>query len=88
MVMWEFTGEPLSWWIWKLIPVRAEGVSTPTQPSSETVGSGSIPSYDGLAAGQSSTHVQHAQSERDEFGTVVTEVTVVTTHKRYRVGDA
>ena len=53
-----------------------------------------LPSYDGDATGQSSTHAQHAESERDEFGTIVNEVTVVTitstitTRKRYRVKDA
>jgi len=85
MAMWMDTGEPLSWWIWKLIPMKVEGTSPPSQPSSETVGSGPFLSYDGPATGQSSTHAQHTESERDEFGTVVTEVTVITTRKRYRV---
>jgi len=88
MVMWVDTGEPLSWWIWKLIPVKVEGASAPSQPSSETIGSGPSRSHDGLTTSQSSTHAQHAESDRDEFGTVVTEVTVVTTRKRYRVEDA
>ena len=91
MVMWEFTGEPLSWWIWKLISVRVEGVTfTLSRPLSETVGSGSLPLYDGLTTVQppGPAHAQHVESERDEFGTVVTEVTVVTTRKRYRVEDA
>ena len=78
MVMWVDTGEPLSWWIWKLIPVKVEGVSAPSQTSS----------YDNLATGESSTHIQPAESEHDEFGTVVTEVTIVTTRKRYRVEGA
>jgi len=88
MGMWGNNGKPYSWWIWKLIPVKLEGASTLSQPSSETVGSGSLPSYEGLAAGQFSTHTQHAESDRDDFGTVVTEVTVVTTRKRYRVEGA
>ncbi|KAF9649749.1 hypothetical protein BDM02DRAFT_3113172 [Thelephora ganbajun] len=81
--------------IWKLIPVKVEGGFTPSQPSSATLGSGSLPPYDGDAAGQSSTCTQHTESEHDEFGTIVKEVTVVTTtststvttHKKYRVED-
>ena len=76
--------------IWRLIPIKAEGVSTPLQQSSEIPGSGLPPSYSGDAPGQSSTQTQHAESERDDFGTIVTEVTttLVTTRKRYRVEDA
>ena len=59
--------------IWKFIPVP---------------GPGPPPSYDRDATGEPSTHTQHAESERDDFGTVVTEVTIVTTRKRYRVEDA
>ena len=68
--------------IWKLIPVNIEG-------RSETLGSDSLPSYDSGANGQSSTHTQR-ESEQDGFGTIVSEVTVVTTttRKRYRVEDA
>ena len=75
--------------IWRLIPIKAEGVSTPLQQSSETLDSGLPPSYSGDTPGQSSTESQHAESERDDFGTIVTEVTttVVTTRKRYRVED-
>ena len=70
--------------------VEAEDVFTPAQPSSETLGLGPLPSYDGGITGQSSTHTQHAESECDGFGTVVTEVTttLVTTRKKYRVEDA
>lgn len=72
--------------------MKVEGKFTPSQPSSETPGSSSLPSYDGDGSGQSSTHSQHAESERDDFGTIVTEfttnTTVVTTRKRYRVEDA
>ena len=39
------------------------------------VSMGPLPSYDGGITGQSSTHTQHAESECDGFGTVVTEVT-------------
>ena len=44
---------------------------------------------DGEAAGESSTRAQYAESERDDFGTIVTEVTttVVTTRKKYQVAD-
>ena len=85
--MWVKDPGTSSWQIWKMIPVRVAGVSAPSWSSSETAGQGSLPSYDGLATGQSSTRTQNAESERDEYGTVVTEVTVVTTRKRYRVED-
>ena len=58
--------------------MEVEGVES----SSETFGSG-LPPYDGDEPGQS-THA-HEGFERDDFGTVVTEVTVVTTRKKYRV---
>ena len=85
--------EPLPRRIWKLIPTKvdnAEGIFTPSQPSSDPFGSGPLPSYDSDTTGQSSTRAQHAEAERDDFGTIVTEVTttVVTTRKRYRVEDA
>ena len=51
------------------------------EASSETLGSGSLPPYDGDTAARA----QHVGYERDDFGTVVTEVT--TTRKRYRVQD-
>ena len=59
-------------------------------------GSGSLPPYDGDTAGQSSVCTQHVESEKDEFGMIVNEVTVVTTtststvttRKKYRVEDA
>ena len=77
--------------IWKLLPVKVEGVVTPSQLLSETLGSDSLPSYDRSTIGQSSTHTQHTEAEDDELGTVVNEVTVVTTtvttRKRYRVED-
>ncbi|KAF9649750.1 hypothetical protein BDM02DRAFT_3113175, partial [Thelephora ganbajun] len=78
--------------VWKLIPVKVEGVFTSSQSSSGTLGSGPLPPYDGDATGQSSTRTQHVEPEHDEFGTIVKEVTVVTstvtTHKKYRVEDA
>ena len=69
--------------------MEVEGLFTRSQPSSTTLGSDSLPSYDGNATGEPSAHAQHMESERDEFGTIVTEVTttVVTTRKRYRVED-
>ena len=64
---------------------------TPSRSSSATRNPGSLPPYDGDATGQSATRAQHVESEHDEFGTIVTEVTVVTstvtTRKRYRVDD-
>jgi len=80
-----------AWRIWKLIPMDVKGDFAPSGSSSETAGSGSLPSYDGDTTGQSSAHAQHTGSESDEFGTIVNEVTVVTTtittRKRYRVED-
>ena len=71
--------------------MKVEGKFAPSRQSSETPGSSSLPSYDGDGSGQSSTHTRHAESERDDFGTIVTEVTtsttVVTTRKKYRVED-
>ena len=71
---------------WRLIPARVEGVFTPSQSGSL----GSLPPYGEDATGQSSTHTHHAESEGDDFGTIVTEVTTstITTRKRYRVQDA
>ena len=77
----------LDWQAWRLIPVEVAGALAPSRPPSETLDSGSPPSYDGDATGQSSTRAQHAESERDDFGTVVTGVTIVTTRKKYRVED-
>jgi len=71
--------------VWRLIPVEVESVDTPLpQSSPETFGLG-LPPYDLNEPGQSSSHTQHMGSERDDFGTVVTEVTTVTTRKKYRV---
>ena len=80
--------DPVSWWIWKLIPVKVEDNFPPSGFPSEMPGSGSLPLYDGDITGQSST--QYAESERGDFGTVVTEVTttLITTRKKYRVEDA
>ena len=65
--------------------MKVERSSTPLPPSSETLESGSLPPY--RDAGQSSTRAQHVVLERNELGTVVNEITVVTTtvttHKRY-----
>lgn len=80
------------WQIWRLLPAKVEGAFMPTRSSFETPEPGSLPSYGG-DSGQSSTHAQHAESERDEFGTIVNEVTVVTTtstvttRKIYQVED-
>ena len=75
-----------TWQTWKLIPVKVENATTPSS-SSGNFDSGSLPSYDGGVTGQSTARTRHAESERDDFGTIVSEVTVVTTHKRYRVPD-
>ena len=59
------------WFMWRLIPVRVEDST--------------LPQYDGDRTGQPPIHTQHAEPGHDDFGTVVTEVTVVTTRKTYRV---
>ena len=69
--------------MWKLISVEVEGVDCPLQ-SPDTFGSG-LPPYDQNEPEQSSTRQQHVES--DDFGTVVTEVTIVTTRKKYRPVD-
>ena len=82
--------------VWKLVPVKAGSVFAPSQSLPEKHGSVSLPSYDGDTAGQSSVCTQHVESEHDESGTIVNEVTVVTTtststvttRKKYRVEDA
>ena len=74
--------------------MKVEDAPTPSRPLSEKLDSGSLPSYDGDTAGQSSARIQQVESEQDDFGTIVNEVTVVTTtstvttRKRYRVEDA
>ena len=57
---------------------RPSGQGVPATPgsSSETLGSGSLPS-----SRQSSAHVQHREPECDDFGTTVTEVTTVATRE-------
>jgi len=84
--------EPLPLRIWRLIPAKVEDVFTPSQVFSETRGPAFPPSYNQDAPGNSSTYTQRTESESDGFGTVVDEVTVVTstvtTRKRYRVEDA
>ena len=89
-----------AWQTWKLIPVQMETVSTPASPSSGNLDSSSLPSYDGGVTSQSTTRAQHVESEHDDFGTIVNEVTIVTTNstvatnstvttrKRYQVPDA
>jgi len=83
--LWKESKNPNGWWIWKLIP--AEGGDTLTVPS-QSPGSESLPSYSGDTTRQFCTCVQHTEAERDDLGTIVTEVTTVTTRKRYRVEDA
>ena len=68
--------------------MKIEGTSAPSRVLSERLGSGFLPPYDGDATGRSSTRAQHAERERDDFGTIVTEVTTISTRNRYRVEDA
>lgn len=71
--------------------MKVEGGLTSSHSSLETPQSGTLPSYEG-GTDRSSTSTQHAESEYDELGTTVNEVTVVTTtittRKKYRVEDA
>ena len=86
--LWDDSTERLPRRIWKLIPVKIESTFIPSPPFSENLGSGPLPSYDGDGTRQPSARARHAEFEQDEFGTIVNEVTVVTTRKRYRVEDA
>ena len=52
--------------MWKLIPFETAAQEFP-------------PSYEGEATEQPPPQVQHVELERDDFGTIVTEVTTVTT---------
>ena len=79
-----------TWQIWKLEPAKVNGGPTSQCSSFRTLESVSPPSYEG-DVGQSSTSAQRTELETDELGTVVNEVTVVTTtvttRKKYRVED-
>ena len=68
----------IPWQMWSLIPAS---------PSPEAGELGPLPSYQ-ATRGQSPIRAQNTEYERDDFGTVVTEVTTITTRKRYRVEDA
>ena len=72
-----------AWQVWRLIPVEA----IPPKPPHEELGLGPLPPYDENEPGQPPARARHVEQERDDFGTVVTEVTIVTTRKRYRVED-
>lgn len=62
--------------------MEIEDVDAPMQ---ETFGAG-LPPYDSEnESRRPSSRAQHVESEHDDFGTVVTEVIVVTTRKKYRV---
>ena len=87
-------GDLLACQIWKFIPVKIDPKFASSQPSSEGAGS-EAPPYDVDENGQSSARTQRTELERDELGTIVNEVTVVTavtrstvtTQKRYRAED-
>jgi len=68
--------------------VKTEGASAPPRLPLETPEPGPLPLYE-RDAGQPSNRTQHTELECDELGTVVNEVTVVTTttRRRYRVED-
>lgn len=77
MVFYDDAGH--AWQTWRLIPIKAEGMFAPSQLSSEALGLGPPPSYDRDVTGEPSTLAQHAECESDDFGTIVTEVTTITT---------
>lgn len=60
----------------------------PPHSSFETPEPGPLPLYE-AGTGRSSIRTQHSESEHDTFGTIVNEVTVVTTTttKKYRLED-
>ena len=68
--------------------MKVESKPTSSRSPPGTVGQEVPPSYEGDAIGESSARGQLTESERDEFGTIVTEVTTVTTRRRYRVEDS
>ena len=70
--------------------MKVENTRSISQMLSDRPASGSPPTYAGHATEpESSTRTGHVESEHGEFGTIVDEVTVVTTttRKRYRVED-
>ena len=68
--------------------MKVKGVSTPWQLLLEQLKLESLPLYEGDVTDESSTCTQRVESESDDSGTVVTEVTTVTTHKKFLVQDA
>ena len=70
--------------------MKIDGIS-PSQTSPGPNCPGPLPTYDGGATALRPS-VHHVESEHDEFGTIVKEVTVVTTttttYKKYRIEDA
>ncbi|KAF9648159.1 hypothetical protein BDM02DRAFT_3187328 [Thelephora ganbajun] len=81
--MWTETDRTYAYWIWKLLPVKVEGMITPSQSSSETLGSGPLPSYDEDVSGQSSTRTQYIElNTLEEFSFVLSAsiVNVVVIH--------
>ena len=78
--------------MWKMIPVRVENAAVPPPPLFGNPGL-APPPHDGAVTEQTTTRTQHIEPGDDELGTVVNEVTVVTTNstittrKRYRVAE-
>ena len=76
---------PNAWQVWRLIPTDVEG----TDPPYERFGLDAIPPYNENERMRLPAQVRREELERDDFGTVVTEVTTftTTTRKKYRVED-
>lgn len=73
-----------AWQVWRLIPEKFEERAAPLY---EQLGLGPLPPYNEQGPGQPA-HDQRVEIERDDFGTVVTEVNIVTTRKKYRVDNS
>jgi len=72
-----------AWQVWRLIPTDVERADIPY----EQLGLNPLPPYNENERMGFPAHVRREELERDEFGTIVTEVTIVTTRRRYRVED-
>ena len=73
-----------AWQVWRLIPTEAEGTDTSYEP----LDLDPLPQFNERERTRFSANARREEHERDDFGTVVTEVTIVTTQKKYRVENA
>jgi len=75
-----------TWQVWRLIPTEVEGADRPH----ERFDLDPLPQYNENERMRFPAHVRREELDRDDFGTVVTEITTVTTstRKKYRVEDS